>query len=317
MKQTSNRIIRIILFLLIIILTDRVFGHILRKLYFNQSAGQNYALTYSLSQCKADILVIGNSRAQHHYDSNIISQALKMSCYNAGQDGGHSIILSYALIKVITERYSPKIIILEFSPTGITHYTGDYDRLSILLPYYHDYPEIHSLIQLRGPFEKIKLISAIYPFNSNIINIIGFNTKAATLRQAFDGFVPLKEVMNENMLKSDPPVINQTPVDIKSAVDPNMISSLENIIQICKDRNITLFIINSPVFHRVNEILNPDPEITKITLDIIHRNNVNYLDFSNDPAFAGHIELFADKAHLNETGAKMFSHMLVTRLSKF
>jgi lysophospholipase L1-like esterase len=169
---------------------------------------------------------------------------------------------------------------------------------------------------LRGPFEKIKLLSAIYPYNSNILNIIGFNTKAAVLRNSFDGFVPLNEIMNENMLKEDPPVINQIIPGKNSAVDPNMISSLENIIHICKDKNINLFIVNSPVFHKINEINDQFPEITKISMNIIHYNNVNFWDFSDDPAFAGHIELFADKAHLNATGAKIFSNMVVARLSK-
>lgn len=116
MNQNFSRIIKIVSFFIIIVVADKASGLVLRKLYFNQSAGQDFSLNYALSKCNADVVIFGNSRAQHHYDSRIISAGLKMSCYNAGLDGGHSIILPDAEIKVLTERYTPKIIILEFSP---------------------------------------------------------------------------------------------------------------------------------------------------------------------------------------------------------
>jgi hypothetical protein len=317
MNQNISRTLKIVLFILIITITDKVFGLILRKLYFSQTAGQNYSLSYVLSQCNSDIIIFGNSRAQHHYDSRIISAALKMSCYNAGQDGGHSIILPYAEIKSITKRYSPKIIILEFSPTGIVHYEGDYDRLSILLPYYQKYPEMRPLILLRGPYERIKLLSSIYPFNSDIVNIIGFNTKnSEAQKRDFDGYVPLHEVLNANILKPRSEIANQAMIRTKSVVDPNMVNALENIIRICRRENITLFIINSPVFHEADEPISPAFPIEKISLDIIHRNQVNYFDFSDNPAFVGHPEWFADKEHLNEEGSRVFSNMLTEILSK-
>ena len=317
MNQNITRTLKIVLFILIITITDKVFGLILRKLYFSQTAGQNYSLSYVLSQCNSDIIIFGNSRAQHHYDSRIISAALKMSCYNAGQDGGHSIILPYAEIKSITKRYSPKIIILEFFPTGIVHYEGDYDRLSILLPYYKDYPEIRPLILLRGPYERIKLLSSIYPFNSDIVNIIGFNTKtSAAQKKDFDGYIPLTEVLNANLINARPEILNQLIIGTKSVVDTNMVNALENIISICRGKNITLFIINSPVFHEANESISPAFPVEKISLDIIHLNQVNYFDFSDNPVFVGHPEWFADKAHLNEQGASVFSNMVSDILSK-
>ncbi len=317
MNQNISRIIKIVLFILVIVITDRLFGLVLRRLYFNQTGGQDYSLSYLLSKCNSDIVVFGNSRAQHHYDSRIISAGMNMSCYNAGLDGGHSIILPDAEIKVLTERYTPKIIVLEFSPTGIVHFDGDYDRLSILLPYYQDYPVIRSFLQLRGPFEKMKLMSAIYPFNSDIINIVGFNTNTrAAHRHDIEGYVPLNEVLNPEILKYKPEYVSQAVMRTQSSLDTNMVNALENIISICKEKNIALYIINSPVYHMVNEIQTPEYAVAKISLDIIHHNHVNFLDFSDDPAFVGHPELFADQGHLNDKGARIFSNMVINSLSK-
>ena len=102
----------------------------------------------------------------------------------------------------------------------------------------------------------------------------------------------------------------------ESSLDTNMVNALENIISICKEKNIALYIINSPVYHMVNEIQTPAYAVAKISLDIIHRNHVNFLDFSDDPAFVGHPELFADQGHLNDKGAKVFSNMVINSLSK-
>ena len=317
MNQNISRIVKLILFIMVIVAADRLFGLVLRRLYFNQTGGQDYSLSYVLSKCNSDIVIFGNSRAQHHYDSRIISAGLKMSCYNAGLDGGHSIILPDAEIKILTERYSPKIIILEFSPTGIVHFDGDYDRLSVLLPYYRDYPAIRPFLQLRGPYEKIKLMSSIYPFNSDIINIIGFNTNTRVAhRHDFDGYVPLNEVLNPEILKFKPEYVSQSIMKTESSLDTNMVNALENIISICKEKKIALYIINSPVYHTANEIQTPAYAVAKISLDIIHRNHVDFLDFSDNPAFVGHPELFADAGHLNDKGARIFSNMVINSLSK-
>ena len=287
---------------------DQVIGYILRQLYFNQKAGPNQALTFAFRECNSEIVIFGASQAQHNYDPRIISNSLKMNCYNAGQDGGHSILLQYAQIKELTERYSPKIIILEFHPNNIVRYQGDYDRLQILLPYYSDYPELHQLIQLRSPYEKIKLLSAIYPFNSNIINIIRFNTIThASRRQDFNGYIPLKGRMNNEKVN----INNQ--VGTSEIADTNMVIALKNIIRLCHNKHISLFIISSPIYHRTNELGNSS-SVAKLTLDILKRNQVHYLDFTFDSSFTGHLALFKDKMHLNEQGAKVFTSKLVLKL---
>jgi hypothetical protein len=308
----KSQALRIICFLLVLAFTDQITGLVLRKLYFSQKAGQNANLNYSFQKCKADILIFGNSRAQHHYDSRILSDCLNLSCYNAGIDGGHSILLPYAQIKVITERYLPKIIILEFKPTGVVHYEGDYDRLSVLLPYYDEYPELRKLILLRSPAEKIKLFSAIYPFNSDIIDILRFNTNYRSItKYDFNGYIPLKsDALNIGKSKTQPQK------QVQSIVDTNMIIALKNIISLCKEKNITLYILNSPSFHNLNEIQSPPSPIAKMTLDIIYQNKVNFLDFSFDTNFIGKVDLFKDMEHLNDKGATKYSLIIADILKK-
>ena len=131
-----------------------------------------------------------------------------MSCFNSGQDGGHSILFSYAQIMVVTNRYSPKIILLEFNPEDLVYKNGDYEKLSILLPYFRNYPEIKSVILLRENFENIKILSDIYPFNSNIASILRNNIpELAKHNKNFDGYIPLQGEIadNQKLLQPEKP----------------------------------------------------------------------------------------------------------------
>ncbi|NVO08517.1 MAG: hypothetical protein HXX16_01015 [Bacteroidales bacterium] len=310
MNQLISRGLKILFFIFIIIVSDQVIGLILRKLYFNQKEGSNRALNYTFKECKSDILVFGASQALHNYDSRIITDSLGLTCFDAGQDGGHSILLQYAQIKVIAERYSPRLIFLEFNPKNIVHYPGDYDRLSILLPYYKEYPELRPLILLRSPYERIKLFSAIYPFNSKIFSIIRFNIDFLSRhKKDFEGYIPIKDkVMNIGMLKTNSEIVPQPVVDM------NMLNALENIIHICKKKNVTLCIVSSPLFHTVGEKRINNSFVENQALDIIRRENVKHFDFSYDSLFMGRLDWFADAGHLNEEGATNFTKALIRRI---
>lgn len=309
-------LIKTLVFFIIVLLSDQIIGRVLSHLYFNQKAGQAYSLNYSFSECNADILIFGNSRAQHHFDTRILADSLKMSCYNAGQDGGHSILLAYAQIKIITERYSPKIIILEFTPSNIVRYPGDYDRLSILLPYYQDYPGIRPIILLRSHYERVKLLSAIYPFNSklntNLMNIIRSRSNIPQVMELdHDGYIPLYGKMTLDMLKPD-----EKHADTEPVVDNNMVEALNNIISICKEKNISLYVFSSPVYHKIGEERGPVSKIEKISLEIMKNNRTYYFDYSYDSAFVGNLEFFKDQNHLNNYGAKVFSNDVVIKINK-
>lgn len=303
---SKKQAIRIFCFLFIVVITDQLAGYLMRKLYFTQRTGQTASLNYSLYECKADILIFGNSRAQHHYDPRIISDSLQMSCYNAGIDGGHSILLPYAQIEIILKRYTPKIIIVEFNPSAMIFNALDYEKLSVLLPYYETNPELHPLILMKSPWEKMKILSAIYPFNSAIINLIRFNTNIDAYRKwDYNGFVPIKnKQLNEGMIRETSYYASQ------SKAAPDKLKALEDIVQLCKDKNVKLYFINSPYFHEAQY----KPQTPTITgnqvFEIFSQNKTNFIDYSVDPAFIGNLSLFADKVHLNENGATKYSQII-------
>ena len=313
MQRIVNKLLisKILIYILLFIIMDQTLGYFLHKSYFTQKTGQNSSLNYIFNECNESVLIFGSSRAQHHYNPGIISKSLNMSCFNGGVDGGQSVLLAYAQIKISLMRYSPKLVILELNPTSMIFDRDDYDKLSTLLPYYSDYPDLRPLILLRGPFERIKLLSAIYPYNSNVINIIRYNTNSHAARKLdIQGFVPIEN----RLLTKLPEINNPGEAYYKTPIDTNKVNALKSIINICQQKNVRLVIVNSPIYHQDAEFIKNTLPVTSQIQDIFKSEKITYFDFSNDSLFNQNMSWFGDQQHLNGIGANIFSQKIVKYL---
>jgi len=283
-------------------MADQITGRFLRKYYFSQVAGTAYRTTYAIDSTYAELLVFGSSRANHHYVPDIFENKLKMSFYNAGQDGS-SILYYYAVFKTILTRYNPKIVIMDINPSELYYSKESYDRLSSLLPYYKDHPEVRSIVKLRSPYENYKLLSAIYPFNSNLFSIgIGNMELNKSRRGDYKGYVPLLNQMKDTILYN----LQVT----HGAIDRNKVFALKSIAQICKKNNISLLLTYSPIFLKVL----PD-ETNRIIEQLAKENNITFLNYANYSFFMEHPAYFQDRSHLNKDGAMAFSQMVAKQMT--
>jgi hypothetical protein len=287
---------------LILFSLDFALGKMLSYLYFKQECGRQYRATYSMERTKEDILVFGSSKAYHHYIPAIIESKMNMSCYNTGCPG-QFVLYNYATLKTILKRYSPKIIILDLMTAEFRVNSESYDRLSFLLPYYKNHKEIHSIVELRGPYEKYKLISSIYPYNSSILMIMGGNSGYFKRRNVdFKGYKPLPEVWNQ-------PIAFDS-IFSKYEVDNTKIGCYKNFIKECKNKGIQLFVIISPTYIKRKY---SDYSIS-IARNIATTYNIKFYDFTNDTSFTSHRSLFADAGHLNGEGAKLYTNTVVNKI---
>lgn len=293
-------ILRLLLGLIFIALLDFAIGKTLRHFYFKQDSGFQYRTTQSLNYVKDDLLIFGSSRANHHYDTKVFESELNISTYNTGRDGTY-FFYQTALLKTMLKRHQPKVIVYDFF--GSFEYSqSDYDRLSSLLPYYQEHEEIQEALELKGPYEKIKTLSKIYPYNSLLFNIITGNLEYNKEKNKdIKGYVPLFNVW-DNSLKS-----------LKKAkkyeFDQNKLKVFQDFIQLCKKNNIELYVVVSPVFYEYDS----DYSIAtckKICLE----KGIPFYDFTKDDKFLKKPEWYADVLHLNEVGAKTFSSIIVDSL---
>ena len=117
-KVMHSKISRILIFLLIVIIADRLIGFSLQKLYQNSNDLGIAKIRYTIDSTWQDVLIFGSSRAQHHYIPDTITSLTGLSTYNCGI-GGQGLAFSFIQIHETLKRYKPKLIVLDLSPNII------------------------------------------------------------------------------------------------------------------------------------------------------------------------------------------------------
>ena len=294
-------VVKLLVFFAIVFVLDFAVGGVLKHFYFKQQSGLQYRTTYSMEKTTADILVFGASRANHHYHTQVFENELPdYSFYNAGRDG-NSIFYHYAVLKSILKRYTPKIVILDFERTSLAKDNYSYDRIASLLPYYSTHPEVRPIVDMRSTYEKYKMLSKTYPFNSALFTIaIGNAEINKTRRSDIKGYVPLTNVW-------DKPLDYDSNTVIKNVLDTNKIACYENFIKDCKNQGTKVFIFVSPYYILFK---NPDYSVLK-GQEIAKKYNVDFYDYTADTVFTANRSLFADLVHLNDGGARVYTKMVI------
>jgi hypothetical protein len=290
-----------LLILSLVFLLDRGIGLTLKHFFFRQNYGEQSQITYLVDSSYADIIILGSSRANHSYIPDIFESRLRTTCYNAGREG-HFILYNYAIFKTITKRYCPKLVIFDIRPYDLEYHAFEYERLSVLLPYYQNHPDIRHIIDLRGPLEKFKHISVIYNYNSLIFQIIRGNlglSKAEELN--LKGYIPLRESMKYEKIDT---------LDLNNCnLDENKIRALKDIISICKQKKIDLVFVYSPVW-----VIIQNSRCNNVISDMCSEFGIKYINMSNDSTFINRPDYFEDMNHLNDGGAKIFSNMVIDKI---
>jgi hypothetical protein len=295
---------KLAIFFVLVFVIDFSIGNILRYFYFKQESGLQFRTSYSIEKTTADVLIFGSSRANHHYDPNVFEKRFNLTYYNVGRDGNY-MLYHTAVLKGVLKRYSPKIVILDLNGREFQKKDNGFDYLSSLLPYYKAHPEMRSIIELKSRFEKVKMLSFIYPYNSSMFTIAVGNTEFNKKRRGdIQGYVPLTKVWN-GTIQIDSSWTNYE-------IDSIKVKAYETFIKNCIQSKVELYIVCSPYYIKFNH---SDISV-KLGQEIAKRNSIEFFDYSNDTTFTNNSKLFADKAHLNETGAKVFSNLLINSIGK-
>lgn len=303
-KQGPSFIIKGLTFFIILFFLDYSIGNLLRYFYFKQDSGLLYRTTYALDSTKADILIFGSSTANHHYIPALFTQGLHMSCYNTGRDG-NNILYSYAILQGVLRRHPPKMIILDIYNREFRQGQETYDRITSLLPYYGNHPEIRKIIELKSPYEKYKIFSKIYPFNSLLFTIAVGNADFNKNRESINdqnGYVPLKGNW-------------QKPLSIDTSLPTYKLDSIKikyfkSFIRECQKSGIRLYLVSSPKFIKF-KYEDPTLGVLKAVADEF---NIPFYNFTNDSLYLNHRELYFNKDHLNGKGAEIFTNRIISRI---
>lgn len=295
-------IYKAILFLFLLATLDFYYGKVMTYMVAHAKGGTTKAIYDVLKKDKYDILIMGSSRAKHHYIPSIISDSLNMSCYNLGQDG-NGVILMDGLYKILSQRYHPKIIIYDVEQAfDIYIYINDKNHtryLSALKPYFFE-KGIDSIFKSVSSKEHIKQYSSLMRYNSNFTHVI-----KDYLLSSKDGDLGFSGLVG----KIDSGQISKKQSSQKPETDSLKISHLQNFIKTCTRDSVQLFIIASPKYGATSA---SDFDIVKKYCKKYGAIFVD--DFYADSTYMNTPEYFKEPMHLNTTGAEFFSKQLAHTL---
>ena len=297
-------ILKIILFLVIISAIDYLCGFGFKYLAERAQGGQSYK-NYEVSKIAApDVLILGSSRAIHHYVPQILEDSLNKTVYNAGYDG-NGIVLMYPLMRLIAERHKPEIIIYDIHPIFDIEENDNSQYTRYLKPLYGENEIVDSVIIATDNSEKIKLLSSLYMNNSNALSL---------LKGAFDnepkyeqGYYPLYRVLTKedyNIIKDAVAGNTKGQSFTHSKLKESL---LEELIAYCKANKIKLYFVLSPFYGASYE--------TELFYEFVKGKDVQVLDYINQNRLNFPIEYFADPDHLNHYGAEVFTKDLAREIN--
>ncbi len=97
---------------------------------------------------------------------------------------------------------------------------------------------------------------------------------------------------------------------------PERIEELYDIIDYCKEHEITPVLITTPFSKYYRDLVSPEflQEFESIVTKIAADTGVSYYDYSYDARFRGNLVYFSDSDHLNDDGALYFMEILMEEI---
>lgn len=294
-------ILNIFVFFCLVAAIDAFAGLCFGKIQ-QRAGGRTGAECYACSESKEDVIIMGSSRASHHYVPEIISDSLGMTCFNAGQDG-NGIILQYGRWKMISERYIPKVIIYDVTRGFDLAANDNMAYVDRLKPFCGD-DQVREYVAGIFPMERLKLFSKMYRYNYKFIEML--SDCRVDNGNALKGYIPLYGQIRQEMVEKAAAMPNE----IKAVdYDETKLKYIEQLAKECQEAGTKLFFVVSPYYGGGG----CDRDSFRPVIEIAVRYGVPFY-YYNETDLIGRPELFKDSSHLNDEGAREFTKTLMSQI---
>jgi len=245
---------------------------------------------YNSEGRKYDVVILGSSRANNHFVAPMFEEK-GLKTFNYGMSGSHLFETALMLKLMIERKYQIKNVILEadLNLSGIDQATGIASRY---LPYIHDCEVVKNHFETQKNFKELYYIP-FYRYIKYEIRIgfreMFFNSihkKTSSLDNL--GYTPLKGIEDGNM-KND--IVKLEPLPHNKYY--------EEIKSVCKANNINLIVLMTPMCENVKG------------MDYFNKVKKTYPEIHNYENAVVENKYFSSCGHMNNTGAKMFTAIIL------
>lgn len=299
MKRVIKYILAVVAVVVIVIGIDFAFGWAMSSFVRRAPAGDTANHAYINLNLNDSIVVMGSSRANHHYVPDILEQRSEVSVYNAGTDANGIILAYMQLTNMLNRGHKPKLIIYDYFPKFDVFENNDHSNPLTRMRPFSNLPGMADVIEDLAPNENIKLLSNLYRYNSIFIQILSDNLQAR--QQVVKGYKPLYGKMESGFSEKSAITDSTLPDSLK-------LKYFNKFLELARTNDIEVVFVISPYYFE-----GVDFHIDNLRL--LADDKTAIFDFSSHPDFVGHNELFKDPSHLNDEGAQKFSVMLADSLS--
>jgi hypothetical protein len=244
-----------------------------------------------------DMLIMGSSRAFHHYDPTILEDSLGMSVYNCGQNA-NGILLCYMQLCNILERYQPKVIIYDVMPSYDCYKEPDNAKYLAWERRFYGKPEIDSVFWDINPYERYKMHSNLYRHNSKFLFLI--TDFINPFHGYAKGYSPIDGVMDYDLVEDS----QEKDAEV---VDSLKVKYLDKFIQKCRSKHVCLVFTVSPLYKQKPDNFQPVKAIAD-------KYGIPFISHYQDSIFVGHKEFFSDASHMNRVGAEKYTKLIAADL---
>lgn len=259
---------------------------------------------YRLNRVKTDIIIVGSSRASHHYHSAILIDSINnylcknYTLYNVGI-GGQFVDCNACTVESILNRYKPKLIIFDTNEQSFNEKSNWRKHLRRYEPFYKNNIAVKDYLDRMGIKEKIRARINMCRYNSKSIFILGGLRHRGVPN---NGYEPLYNVMKST-------TSNNKKTTKGNGKNDFSIYSFNKMLALCKELNTKILIVSSPRYKPTNN--------NDMIQSICNKFDTPYIEIYNTDYYNNHPELFYDKNHLNNEGAIIYTQMFFEELKPY
>ena len=253
-----------------------------------------------------NLLIVGSSRAECHFNPAIIDSLCGYNSFNIGVSGSNNSF-TYGIYKTyLSKSAAPKVVVMNID----FHFAHESSDTIYEFPRFFPYLNNELLFdELKKRDERFYLFKYL-PFyklcfmGDKYLNISarGYINKPGIYdTDCYKGFQAINPIQFKNLSTEDAG-------SYKASVLQENRDYLDSIIVLSRKNNSKLVFVVSPTYIKgINRIVNQDEQIG-VFESIAKKNDIPFLDYTDDP-ICSDSTLFADFYHMKKEGAQKFSLM--------
>lgn len=253
---------------------------------------------FVIEKVNSDVVIIGSSKASHHYIPGMISDSLKLTAYNCGQDGCF-FLYQNCVINMLLDRYTPKMIVWDIQPSSFIRKNSneEYQNFRYLSPYYRTNKWVKIYIDGESTKMPYRMQSKMFSYNSKALNYIYPLISGASATDY--GYIPLPNDGYSYPIKY---IGENKPY----SQNKEYLTLLYATLKRCKEAGVIVELFVSPEYSvETSEYAAAIEDISKVA-------NVHLAAFHNMHSFAdSDSTFFKDVNHLNDKGARVYTAAVI------